>query len=98
MVRIEINSSEFHDMFHKAGRGKQFSYEALNMLYTWCEEMQESDADYEVDVIGLCCDFAEIKVSDINKEYSECETIEDLEEQTIVLGETKQGTVVFRQF
>lgn len=98
MLKIKINNSEFHDMFHKAGRGNQFSYEALNMLYTWCEEAQEMNPDYEVDVIGLCCEFAEIKVSDINKEYSQCETIEDLNDHTIVLGETKQGTVVFLQF
>jgi len=52
---------QFSDEFHRCGRGKQFSYEALEALYEYLEDLGE---DYELDVVGLCCEFGEVKSYD----------------------------------
>jgi hypothetical protein len=50
------NVSQFRNHFAAMGRADQFSYEALNLLYEFLEENIEG---YELDVIALCCDYAE---------------------------------------
>ena len=61
------HASQFRDQFNQAGRGDQFSYEALNMLYEYLEEV---DPQYELDVIALCCDYIEATPADIARDYS----------------------------
>jgi hypothetical protein len=68
-----INVSDFRDAFRAYGRREQFSYEGLGALF---EYLEESDPDYELDVIALCCDYSENSPEDIAKAYgidlSEC--------------------------
>lgn len=62
MIYQTIDSfSQFQDAFRRMGRHDQFSYEALKALYAYLEDMGE---DYELDVIGLCCEFSEIDSDD----------------------------------
>ena len=58
---MTINESMFHDMFRTYGRSDQFSYNGLTALYNHLEEVFDEDSKYEydLDVIGLCCDFTE---------------------------------------
>lgn len=66
-----INSSQFHDAFHKRGRGDQFSYDGLNVLFDWIEQHEtDTGSDTELDVIGLCCEFSEESPADIARAYS----------------------------
>ena len=51
-----LNQDNFIDAFQHAGRGKQFSFEGKVALYEWLEDNIEN---YELDVIGLCCEFSE---------------------------------------
>ena len=72
-LSIEINnSSEFRRLFEDYGRGNQFSYDGLNALYYWLED-RYGDTNYNIDVIGLCCDFTEYKTLEdiyLNYKYS----------------------------
>jgi hypothetical protein len=61
------NVYQFRDAFHNAGRSTQFSYEGLELLFNYLEEV---DADYELDVVALCCDYSEDSVADIARDYS----------------------------
>lgn len=56
MKRTINSASEFADQFQAYGRGDDFSYEALEALYEWYEEL---DPDMELDVIAICCDWCE---------------------------------------
>jgi hypothetical protein len=50
----------FCDRFHQMGRGDQFSYQALQLLWEHIEELEESQgSDIELDVVALCCDWTE---------------------------------------
>lgn len=101
------HASQFRDAFRQADRQDQFSYEALNMLYEYFEEI---DPDMELDVIAICCDYSEDTVADIARNYSidlndadpedldydqACIDIvrEYLNENTSLVGETSTGFV-----
>jgi hypothetical protein len=96
------HASQFRDAFHQAGRDSQFSYEALNMLYEYFEDV---DPDMELDVVAICCDYTEDTVEGIADAYGlelpEDETEEEhrqavfdyLSDHTSVVGDTSDGFV-----
>ena len=101
------NASQFRDQFKQCGRGDQFSYEALGLLFDY---LNESGSDLELDVVAICCDFAENTPIEIAKDYSlyiddsmsEGE-IRDLVEEflndnTSIAGETDSGAFIYVQF
>jgi hypothetical protein len=61
-----INVSGFRDAFRAYGRADNFSYEGLSALFNYLEEV---DPDFELDVIALCCDYAEETVAQIAENY-----------------------------
>jgi hypothetical protein len=66
-----INRSQFHDAFKAAGRGDQFSYEALDALFSAFEEMEyATGVPIELDVIAICCEYSEDHWADIADNYS----------------------------
>jgi hypothetical protein len=100
------NVSQFRDAFHRAGRGDQFSYEALGLLFDYFEECAP---DMELDVIAICCEYSEGDDESIADDYSidlsECEDDEEkheavreyLEHNTSIVGEISGG-FVYAQF
>ena len=92
------NASKFRDEFHKCGRGEQFTYDALGLLYDFLTEL---DGAAELDVIAICCEYSEDTEKDIAASYGLHED-EDatayLEEHTLVVGVTSSGNVVYQQF
>ena len=88
-MKESITQSQFHDRFRDMGRGEQFSYEGKNALYNWLEQMDEDcGTETELDVIALCCEFAEYAdLEEFHADYSseDYETMEDIENSTIVI-------------
>lgn len=87
------NASQLRDVFFKMGRGNQFSYEATSHLYDYLESL---DSDIELDVIALCCDFAEDKLETVLKEYN-LETFEELQNNTWAVM-VDDETVLYQSF
>jgi hypothetical protein len=88
----KISQSEFIDCFQRSGRGEQFSYSGLCTLYDWLEE---SDPDYELDVIGLCCDFTEYEnLEAYNKENDPVDDIDDIERETFVIKIDSESFII----
>lgn len=52
----KISQSDFTREFKEYGREDNFSREALDALYDYLEEIDEN---FELDVIGICCDYTE---------------------------------------
>ena len=109
-MKTTISVYDFRDAFHKAGRGQQFSYDGLGILFDYIEEVEEScGEDFELDVIGLCCDFAESDWQSIAEDYSidldgleddderEAAVLDYLADEGALIGNTKSG-IVYRQF
>ena len=79
-----ITESMFHDAFRDYYRLENFSYDARSALYEYLTSVECDDFEIELDVIGLCCDYAEDKIENVLKEYS-LESLEDLENATCVV-------------
>ena len=87
--------SDFRNAFRRADRKENFSYEGLEVLFNYLEEIYPG---YELDVIELCCEYSEMTLEELNEEY--CEDFETLEEaseklgeNTIVCGETDDSII-----
>lgn len=84
---------DFRDAFHRMGRGDTFSYKGYEVLFSWLTEL---DQGLELDVISLCCDFAEIHHDEIKRETG-CENIEELRDRTLVLY-VDNNTIIYQVF
>ena len=82
-----INEYQFADAFNKI-RPDNFTYKGLKALYEYLEDYEDSTGEQiELDVIGLCCDYAEYEsLKDFQEDYSEdYESIEEIEQATTVI-------------
>lgn len=101
------NASQFRDQFHRCGRGAQFSYEALGLLFDY---LNDCGSDVELDVVAICCEYSEdtplsiaelygIEIDTNENEDEIMQQVKDfLESVTIMIGETSDGKLVYQQF
>ena len=105
-MKQTINLHQFRNAFYEMGRQSQFTYEGLEILYDFVEEMMP---DFDLDVIALCCDFSEATIEELIRSYSiDCDGIEDdeidghvldyINDHSIVLGVTYDGSIVYQDF
>ena len=104
-MKTTVYFSEFCDYFHKI-RPDNFSYQGLRVLYDYLEDI---DSDFELDVIGLCCDFSESDYqtiatdysieldAEMDQDYQKQQVIEHLEGEGAYVGDSING-IVYRQF
>ena len=66
-----VTESMFHDAFVRMGRKDQFSYEGRAALYGYLVDLADDTGEpFELDVIGLCCDFTEYEsIEEYNAKY-----------------------------
>ena len=101
MIVLRIGEYQFREEFKEMGRGDQFSHDALGLLYDYLDELSDGIGEpIELDVIGICCDYAEDTPENIARYYSIDidEVMEYLHDNSVVVGETDEGTIVYRQF
>ena len=102
-MKQTINEHTFREAFVSYGRGDQFSHEALGLLYDWFEEYDEcSGTESELDVIAICCEFSEEPLADVASNYSiegdDDEILEHLNDNTLVVGQTECGDVIYAAY
>lgn len=101
IVSVISNEHQFREEFKQMGRGDQFTHEGLGLLFDYLDQLSDDcGQQIELDVIGICCDYAEDKPEDIALFYSIDidEVMEYLHDNSVVVGETDEGTIVYRQF
>lgn len=104
-MKTTISKYDFERAFVDADRKDNFSYEALDLLFSYFEEYEESTGEeIELDVIAICCDFNESDADDIIADYRiDVEGLDDeekieavreyLQDNTMLVGETASGFV-----
>jgi hypothetical protein len=109
-MKTTISVYDFRDAFQKAGRQSQFSYDGLSTLFYYLEQLEEDTGEeYELDVIALCCEFAEEDPKEIAKNYNiDIDGLDDdeiaekvrdeLEDEGVYIGHTDLGNIVYRQY
>jgi len=59
-MKSNVGRCEFSDAFRDMGRGDSFSYDGLNALYDYLEQLEEDTGEeIELDVIALDCKYSE---------------------------------------
>ena len=103
------SASQFRDRFHQAGRSNQFSYEGLAILFDHLDQLSDDIGEpLEMDVIAICCDYAEDDVASIASYYDvDIDGLDDdeindaviamLEDNGAYVGSTDES-IVYRQF
>ena len=100
-----ISQWDFVRAFDDMGRGNNFSEEGRIALF---ELLEEVNPDSELDVISICCDFAEFSnLNELKEEYShfldgeefedDDEVLEFFRDETVVL-ELSNGGIIIQQF
>lgn len=100
-MKTQVSKSDFCQRFVQMGREENFSWEARELLFDWLEEM---DPNSEIDVIAVCCEYAESSAREIADDYmggGDFETEDNLNEavrdylenNTTLVGETAEGFV-----
>ena len=100
-----INEYEFEQAFKNMDRDN-FSYDGYRALYEFLDEICSSDdKGFELDVIGICCDFTEYEdLKEFQKEYydnvagDKFKTIEEIEEETIVIRIEDSDSFIIQDF
>lgn len=106
MLYQTVNFSLFCDAFRSMDRDNNFTYEGKKLLFDY---LDESEDDIELDIIALCCEFAENTPDEIANNYnidiSECleeekieKVMEYLQENTIFVGKTTADSIVYAEF
>ena len=67
-----INSvHQFREAFRLAGRMDQFSYEGLEVLFDYLDNLSEDIGEpIELDVVALCCDYYESSIEELIDNYN----------------------------
>ena len=105
-----ISIYDFRDAFKAAGRGEQFSYDGLEVIFDYIESYeQDAGEQVELDVIALCCEWAEddyksvaesysIDIDGLDEDDAIAAVLEHLEENTAHAMVTDAGNIVYVQF
>ena len=83
-----INKYNFIDRFRSSDSyANNFSYEGLSALFDYLEDYEDDTGEQiEFDLVALCCDFTEYEnLQEIKDNYSDIESLEDLEGYTTVI-------------
>lgn len=97
MIIQTIDQNQFIDAF-KAFRPNNFTIDALVALYDYFDEYSDdTQVDYNLDVIALCCEYTEYKdIEAIKENYASIKSIEDLENHTTVI--IFDGGIILQNF
>ena len=82
------------------GRGEQFSYVGLLALYDYLEQLgDDTGEEMELDVIALCCEYAEYdSLAEFREDYGEeYNTMDNIEYKTTVIMIDDESFII-RQF
>lgn len=87
----------FIQRFENFERVGNFGYDGLRALYSYLEGLSEDTGEpLEVDVIGLCCEFARYEtLEDFQREYGEkYKSVESVQDETTVIPVNEQAFII----
>lgn len=86
-MKQTMNEYQFTSQFKKV-RPENFSYEGLKALYNYLIDYEDSTGEeLEFDPIAFCCEYAEYEdLKELQVDYPDIESLEELENNTIVIS------------
>jgi hypothetical protein len=85
-----VNLHDFRDAFRNAGRGSNFTYEGLGVLFEYFEDLgYDLGEQMDLNVVALCCEFSEDTPEDIAERYGI--DLPEREEQASLASDSTEG-------
>jgi len=104
-MKMTLSLYDFRTEWARSSRKDSFSYNGLELLY---DHLEETDPDYDLDIVELDSSWTEAGIDQILNDYdlgidSKIENaleraLEALNDKTIALGITSEDTIVFLEF
>lgn len=109
-MKTTVSFGDFVQAFKDMGRENQFSIDALNIIFEHIEQIEnDTGEECELDVIGICCEYAEATWQEIANDYllhdkslddeeeeNKVKVLDYLADEGVLIGET-DDTIVYRQ-
>lgn len=104
-MKTTVSNHDFVEAFRAYDRLDNFSFEALDLLFSYFEECEDSTGqEIELDVVAICCEYCEADTDDIIADYridvdgmdddEKLEAVREyLQDNTTLVGETATGFV-----
>ena len=71
MLTYTLSANDFITLFDEFDRSENFSRRARQVLFDYLDGLSDDiDEDISIDIIGLCCNWAEYSASELLSEYS----------------------------
>jgi len=93
----QINFSQFCDSFSDSYKNN-FTYKGKRALFDYLENLSEElGGIIELDTVALCCEYSEYAdLAEIQTQYNNIETLEDLKDKTQVVE--FDGGIIIQDF
>ena len=94
-MKQSVNFYDFVKAFAEM-RPSHFTYEGLKALFDYLENFEaETGEEIELDVIALCCDFAQYKnIAEFNRDYGTNYKSRDEISETIVIDVDDEAFII----
>ena len=100
-MKQSITRADFVGWFWGSDTYKNnFSYEGLNSLFDYLEELEEDmGKETEFDPVAICCEYSEYEnLEEIKKNYDCIENYEDLENNTSIIEIENTNRLIIQDF
>jgi len=94
----KLSNHDFVKRFDDYSRSENFSYEGRLALFEYLEECGESSLGIELDVVTICCEYTEDTLGNLLIQYDFIESLEHLEDHTMVIPVPDNGTYIIQNF
>jgi hypothetical protein len=93
MITTQVTFSDFWGWLNSSdGYKNSFSYEGAKALFEYLEEATDNGGEVEpdnYDPVAWCCEFSEYAdLDELKENYDSIESMEDLQNNTIVISES----------
>lgn len=101
-MKSYVSKDRFINWFRSSDTYKNnFSYEGLDALFDWLEEYEDdTGTETEFDPVAICCEFSEYdNLKEFQDDYGEeYETLEDIENNTLLIRIEDEEGFIIQQF
>jgi len=107
-MKTTVSIHDFRTAFSQL-RPDNFTYEGLAVLFDYFEDCEQDGEEFELDVIAICCEFAEATWQEIANDYllhdktlddesqdHKSKVLDYLADEGVLIGET-DDSIVYRQ-
>ena len=77
MLTYTLNTNDFITLFDEFDRSENFSRRARHVLFEYLDNLSDDIGDIQVDIIAICCDWAEYSEDELLSEYGHMVEEED---------------------